>query len=346
MGEEYENIYKFENLYRSYRMAARGKHGKADVIAFETDASGELWRLHDELEARTYRVSGYNRFMIHDPKTREIQALSFKDRVVQHSLCDNALRDYFERRLIYDCAACRLRKGTHFAMRRLSGFLRDFYREYGTEGYFLKCDVRKFFDNIDHDILKKMLRKYPDAEVKALLYDIIDSYHADTGKGLPMGNQTSQWFALYYLDRIDRLIKEKMHIRFYTRYMDDMVLIHHDREYLKACLADIRQAAWEERGLELNEKTQIFPISQGVDYLGWHFYLSDSGKVIRRLRTSNKRRLKRRLNSYRRKYAAGEKSYEEIKMSIRSYNAHLKHGHAWRFKKRLLSRLVLTRGRG
>ncbi len=339
---EYEKIYEFENLYRAYKLAARGKRTKTEVIEFELDLAANLWSLHDELKSKRYRASEYHHFMIYDPKRREIQALSFRDRVVQHSLCDNILAPYFENRLVYDCAACRVGKGTHFAMRRLTGFMQEFYRKHGTKGYFLKCDVRKYFDNIDHEALKYLLRRFPDRDVKSLLYQIIDSFHADTGKGLPMGNQTSQWFALYYLDRIDRIIKEKYKIKYYSRYMDDLILLHEDKALLQACLAEITEAA-KELKIEFNEKTQLFPLSEGVDYVGWRFYLTDTGKVIKRLRTSNKRRFKRRLKAFQEKYRKGEMSYEEIKRSLASSKGHLMHGHTYKLQKKLYGNFVLTR---
>lgn len=340
---DYEKIFRFDSLYRAYRKAACGKRHKRDVINFEMNLAANLWRLHDELESRNYTPAPYYSFTIHDPKTRDIQALHFADRVVQRSLCDNALRPWFENRLIYDCAACRVGKGTHFAMDRLSGFLRDFYRGHGTDGYILKCDVRKFFDSIDHDVLKKLLRRYPDGDVKELLFRIIDGCNADTGRGLPLGNQTSQWFALYYLDGMDRMIKEKFRIRYYTRYMDDLIMIHEDKEYLKDCLAELRRYAKEELKLEFNEKTQIFPVSQGVDYLGWHFYLTETGKVIRKLRTSNKRRFKRRLKAFREQYRNGQIDIDDIKRSLVSYSGHLMHGHTWKLKKKVYGTFVLTK---
>lgn len=339
----FKELYSFEHLYNAYRLAARGKHNQSEVIRYEMDLAHNLWQLSREIESGVYHPSGYHKFMIYDPKEREIQALSFRDRVVQHSLCDNLLAPWFENRLIYDCAACRIGKGTHFALDRLSGFLRAFYRKNGTNGYILKMDVRKYFDSIDHDVLKYLLRKYPEQRTRDFLYMVIDSYHADTGKGLPMGNQTSQWFALYYLDRIDRMIKEQYHIRYYTRYMDDMVLIHESKLYLQHILEQLTKFAGNELKLAFNQKTQIFPISQGVDYLGWHFYMTDTGKVIRRLRTANKRRFKRRLKAYQEQYRRGEKDLDAIQRSLASYRGHLKHGHTYKLQAHVFDRFVLTK---
>ena len=341
---EYEKIFDFGNLYRAYKMAARCKRTKKEVIDFELNLAENLWSLNDELANKIYGVGRYQRFMIHDPKEREIQALSFRDRVVQHSLCDNVLAPYFEKRLIYDCAACRKNKGTHFAMRRLTGFMSDFYKNHKTDGYFLKCDVRKFFNSVDHEVLKSLLLKYPDKDILRLLYQIIDSYNADTGKGLPMGNQSSQWFALYYLDKIDRAVKEKFQIKYYTRYMDDMILLHESKEHLKKCLNKITDIAENRLKISFNEKTQIFPVSEGVDYLGWRFYLTDSGKVIRRLRTSNKRRFKRRLKAFQKKYSSGEMQLEDIKRSLASYRGHLSHGHTYKLVSKVYKNFALKSG--
>ena len=160
-----------------------------------------------------------------------------------------------------------------------------------------------------------------------------------------MGNQSSQWFALYYLDGIDRIIKEKYRIRYYTRYMDDLILLHPDRELLSACLDEIRAYAADTLKLEFNQKTQIAPIAQGVDYVGWRFYLTDTGKVIRRLRTSAKKRYKRRLKLFQKQYAAWEIEYDEIKMSLASYRGHLKHGHTWKLNKKIYRNLAFVRQR-
>ncbi|MBQ6639325.1 MAG: RNA-directed DNA polymerase [Lachnospiraceae bacterium] len=343
----FDAMLDFQNMYRAYRRAAEGKREKQEVIDFELDLSRNLWEIISQLEDKTYRVGGYHKFMIYDPKKRRIEALSFRDRVVQHCLCDNILKPYFENRLIYDNAACREGKGTDFARDRLTGFLRDHYKKHGTKGYILKYDIHHYFESIDHEILKGMLRSIPDRNVLGLLFHIIRSYEGITDsvtgrkKGLPLGNQTSQWFALYYLDPMDRLIKEKMHIKHYVRYMDDGVLIHESKEYLKEVLCRMEEKA-RELNLEFNEKTQIVPISEGVDFLGFRFYLTDTGKVIRRLRTSNKRRWKRRLKKFKEEYRNGEKSFEEIKRSMVSYNGHLARGHTWKLRKKVIGSFVLT----
>ena len=346
---EYKKIYQFESLYQAYKATIKGKKEKKDVIQFELDLSNQLWKLHDELQMKLYRLGRYHCFQIYDPKKREIQALSIRDRVVQHSICDNVLKPYFEPRLIYDNAACREGKGTRFATDRLTKFMRDFYKEHGTDGYILKFDIRKFFDSIHHEVLKEKLCCISDEEVKELLYHIIDSYAKEPEKdelslrGLPLGNQTSQWFALWYLNGLDRLIKERLRIKYYSRYMDDGILIHEDKAYLSLCLKKMTEYVEQELKLSFNEKTQIFPISQGTDYLGFRFYLTDTGKVIRRLRTSNKKRWKRRLKLYQKQYRQGTKTFEEITRSMKSYQGHLKYGNTYRLRAKVYQSFVLTK---
>ncbi|MDR3051425.1 MAG: RNA-directed DNA polymerase [Oscillospiraceae bacterium] len=342
---DYAEMYDFQNLYGAHKAARRGKQDKAEVIAFEMNLAENLCALQRHLRDRTYTQRGYYHFMIYEPKPRSIYAPYYADRVVQHCLCDNIIVPTLEPHLVYDNAACRVSKGTHFALNRLTGFLCDFYRQHGTEGYFLKCDIRKFFDNIDHDILKQRLRKvFRQPDTFALLCHIIDGYEKTPGKGLPLGNQTSQWFALYYLDAMDRLIKEELRIKYYTRYMDDFVLLHANKQYLRECLARIAEACRSDLTLELNEKTQIFPVRNGVDYLGWRFYLASSGKVIKKLRASNKKRLKKRLKGLQRGYGNETLDYDAVKRSLVSTQGHLMYGHTYKLRRKLGAKTVFTRG--
>jgi len=270
----YDELCSFENLYKAHKAARKGKRHKREVIEFEMNLAENLCQLQQELQARTYKQRGYYHFMVHESKARSIYAPYYIDRVVQHCLCDNILAPVLEPRLIHDNAACRVGKGTHFAIHRLSSFLTAHYGRHGAAGYFLKCDIKKYFDNIDHAVLKqKLARMFRDPDLFRLLCNIIESYEKTPGKGLPLGNQCSQWFALYYLDSLDRLVKERLCVRHYTRYMDDFVLVHEDKAFLRECLQEITTHCRNALGLELNRKTQIFPIQNGVDYLGWHHYL-------------------------------------------------------------------------
>lgn len=281
---------------------------------------------------------------MYEPKKRTIHALRYRDRVVQHCLCDEVLEPLFEKRLIYDNAACRKGKGTLFAVNRLSLFLRKFYRIHGNNGYFLKCDVRKFFDSIGHDQLKAILRRIiQDRSIYALCEMIIDSYETSLGKGLPLGNQSSQWFALLYLDGLDRLCKERLRLKYYTRYMDDIVIVHEDKNYLHECVHQMREFAQFERGLTFNEKTQIFPLKNGVEYLGFRFALSDSGAVVRRVKTSSKLRYKRRLWRYQTLYREGWIEMSDIRQSLAGFHGHLKHGDAYWLRRRALGKFALSR---
>lgn len=339
---DFEKLYDFMNLYKAHIAARRGKRSNREVIEFEMDLASQLTKISNEIASQRYRLSGYYQFLVHDPKTRVIHALHYRDRIVQHCLCDEVLAPLLDRRLIYDNAACRQNKGTHFALNRVNHFLHEYYRQYGTEGYFLKYDIRKYFEYIDHEILKnKLARVICDEKVLALLYVIIDSYEVTPGKGLPLGNQTSQWFALYYMDDLDRLIKEKLRIKYYSRYMDDGLLIAHSKEELRQCLVMMTEYVERELLLHFNQKTQIFPVRNGVDYLGFHIYITENGKVIRKVKQSTKKKYKRKLKYMKHEYESGRMTLEEIRPSIVSYHAHLSHGNTYHLRTKAMQKFVL-----
>lgn len=342
---DYEKICDFQNLYKAHTVARRSKRTTREVIDFEMNLAENLTSISEMLKNGTYKMSGYYSFMVHDPKDRVIHALHYRDRVVQHCLCDEVLAPTLDKKLIYDNSACRIGKGTHFAIERVSKFLTEFYKKSGTDGYFLKCDIRKFFDNIDHELVKQKLKKvFREQKVYFLLCQIIDSYEKSPGKGLPLGNQTSQWFAIYYLDGLDRLIKEKLHIKYYSRYMDDCVLICDDKEYLKNCLKIMREYSYNGLHLTFNEKTEIFPIKNGIDYLGWHFYMTDTGKVIKKVKQSTKYKYKHKLRYFKEAYSRDEVNFEEIKQVLSSYRSHLSYGNTYKLQKKIMSEFVLKKG--
>lgn len=324
-----ENAFSFEKLLEAHKKCRCSKQHKRATINFELNLSQNLTALSQQIINKTYKVGKYKQFTIYEPKERLIEALSYQDRVVLMALCSNIIEPKLEKKLIYDNVACRKGKGTDFGIKRLEQFLHSYYRKYGNNGYFLKCDVRKYFQSINHEILFNKLKKEQfDEDELWFLKLIIDSKYKETGVGLPIGNQTSQWFGLYYLNEIDRLIKEKLRIKYYVRYMDDMILIHHDKEYLKYCKEQIIKCAKENLKLELNNKTQISSLKNGVDFLGFRHILTENGKVLRLLRGQAKVRLKGNMKLLSKLKEQNIVDDEYIKLRLNAFYAHICHSNA------------------
>jgi len=294
--KSYEECFSYASLYESYRRCRLSKRDKREVLLFEKDFSKNLCALYYDLHYRRYELSGYHEFRIYDPKERVIQAISFRDRIVQHALVDNYLMPLLRRQFVFDNVACQKGKGVYFAHRRMKLFLEEIKKyENPQQGYFVKADVHKFFESIDHMVLKeKLFRLVKDKDIYDLLVKIIDSFHKETDKGLPMGNQSSQCFALLYLSSLDHLLKEKEKVRFYLRYMDDMILFVDSKEEARKCLSLI-ESELENVRLSLNPKSTIYPFKEGFEMIGWRYRIRKNKTRVRLRRSSSKRiRLKRK----------------------------------------------------
>lgn len=194
----------------------------------------------------------------------------------------------------------------------------------------MKADVHHFFASIDHDILKaKLVKKIADPQVYELMCTYIDSTD-----GLPLGYQTSQLLALMYLDDFDHWVKEKLHARYYGRYMDDFYIISDSKEYLQDCWAKI-EAYIHDLKLELNEKTAIFPLKNGINFLGFHTYLDSKGGVIMKLRRDSKERMNARLRAWRKDYPAGRVEKDRIIASWKAWDAHAAHGDTYALRTKI-----------
>lgn len=294
-----EEIFTFENLYDAYKECRKSKQYKGEVIRFETNLSSNITKLMDEIITKKYKLGKYKEFLIYEPKERIIEAPPFRDRVVIKCFCDVAIKDKIDRKLIYDNAACRKEKGTTFAIKRLEKFLRKEYsKEKNNKIYFLKCDIRKYFQSIDHGVLLNLLQKINfSSDEMWMIEKLVKEQPNNANVGLPLGNQSSQWFALLYLNVIDRYIKEELRVKSYIRYMDDMILIHRDKSYLQYALLKIKQKCEDELKLYLNQKTQIGIVKNGIDFLGYRHILNENGSITRKLRVSSKQRLKKHLKT-------------------------------------------------
>lgn len=324
-----ENIFSFENLYNAHKKCRKSKQHKGEVIRFEVNISENICRLQKELISKRYKVGKYKEFIIYEPKKRLIQALPYRDRIVLRCFCDTVLIPNIEKKLINDNVACRKGKGTKYGMERLKYFLqREYFKNNDNRVYYLKCDIRKYFPSISHEILINKLKKIDFSNDEFwFINKIINEQPENLEKGLALGNQSSQWFALYYLDGVDRLIKEKLKIKGYVRYMDDFILIHRDKKYLQYCLKMINKVCTEELDLELNRKTQIGIAYNGIDFLGFNHILTDSGKVIRKLRFSSKHRMRKHVKTIKKLKNKSIIDEEYVNMRINSFKAHLKYSN-------------------
>ncbi len=330
---DFEKVIDFKNMYKAYRKSKAGKGFKKSSAKFNIMALDGINSLIEQLKNKTYKVSEYNEFKVYEPKERIIQTTSFKDKVVQHSLCDNVILPRLQEIFIYDNCAGQKGKGTLFGLDRLSIQMKEFYKRYGLNGYILKCDITKFFYNVSHEQLKDIVEYHfsYDKDICWLCNLYIDS---TSGKGIPLGNQINQGFALLYLDGMDKLIKSDLQIEFYGRYMDDFYIIHWDKEYLKHCLYVIEEFL-KTLDLKLNGKTQIFPLKNGVNYLGFHSYLTKNGKVIRKLKNQNKRNAQRKFAKMSKLLKSGRLSKEKFNASYASWKNHISHGSCYRLSKRM-----------
>lgn len=260
MGYLIEKIAELDNLYLAYTKACRGKRTKVEVIEFSKNLSKNLAKMRQEIIEGQVSVGNYTYFQIRDPKPRIICAASFYERVLHHAIM-NICHPYFEKGLIYDTYATRPGKGIYSALARAGKAMPQFR-------YVAKLDVRKYFDSIQHSVLKMELRSiFKDDRLLRIFDSIIDSYSVSDSCGLPIGNLTSQYFANLYLSRVDHQIKELFHVKSYVRYMDDMLLFCDSRPELQNIVQKVEASA-AQRGLRL-KTPQIKPTSCGISFLGY-----------------------------------------------------------------------------
>ena len=321
--ENLDLLCEFNNIYDAYRKARRNKGKKEAVKKFELNLLEEIQLISQELRAGTYQPSDYYSFKIYEPKERLIETNSFRDKVIQHDLCDNVLGPEIMPHFILDNYASQKNKGTFFALDRLTGFLRRYYRLYGSEGFILKGDIHHYFASIGHGPLKDALWKIvEDPDIRQILNKIIDS---TDDPGVPIGNQTSQFFALLTLNGMDHMIKDQLGAKYYGRYMDDFYVICRTKSEAQFYLSKVREYLQIPK-LELNGKTQIFPISNGIDFLGFHTYMTKSGKVVKKMRRRSIQKMRRKLHKFHDLYWAGEISKEKVTDIYTAWRSNAAHG--------------------
>lgn len=330
----YSDLISLENMFQAWNEFKRGKRKRPDVQLFERHLEDNLFILHQLLKTKTYRHGDYHSFYVHDPKKRHIHKASVRDRVVHHLLY-RYLYEVFDKTFIYDCYSCRLNKGTHKAVLRLEKFTRKVSQNYSRPCWALKCDIRKFFASIDHQVLLKLLnRKIPDEDVFWLVAQVINSFNSGfgRGKGIPLGNLTSQVFANIYLDELDKFVKHQLRVKYYLRYADDFLLLSEHKKIVNRYIQPMSEFLQERLKLALHpQKIILRKLDWGIDFLGYvvlpHYRLP---------RTKTRKRIFKKLRM--------KLSLPSFNQSLQSYLGYLKHANSYRLGQQLKNDIWLFAG--
>jgi retron-type reverse transcriptase len=311
----YNHIISLENLLEAWKEFLKGKRSKKDVQEFQYRLSDNIFALHTDLKNKTYVHGGYYAFNISDPKPRNIHKASVRDRLLHHALY-RKLYPLFDIHFIHDSYSCRKFRGTHRALRCFRKFAHKASKNNTKTLWVLKCDIKKFFASVDQKILGEILKKYiTDLDVIDLIKRVTDSFSSTAaGKGLPLGNLTSQLLVNVYMNEFDQFMKHELKAEYYVRYADDFVIMSRDKAWLQEILLKISDFLNERLALRLHpDKISIRTFASGVDFLGWvHF--PDHGV----LRTVTKKKMFRKIETTQRKAE-----------TVRSYLGLLNHGNTF-----------------
>jgi retron-type reverse transcriptase len=332
----FNKIISSENLFLAWDKFKSGKQKKQDVQRFEWRLEKNIFQLHGDLKSHRYKHGAYTSFYIRDPKQRHIHKATVRDRIVHHAVFA-ILNPIFEPTFIANSLSCRTDKGTHKGIDILEKTLRQLSNNNFKPCFALKCDVKKFFETVDHSILFSIIRKrIKDRDALWLLEEIIESFVSQYSalserKGLPIGNLTSQLFANIYLNEFDQFIKHKLKIKQYTRYTDDFVIVADNKPCLEHLILPVRSFLLEKLALELHsKKITIRKFRQGIDFLGY-IILSHH----RLLRVKTKRRMFKKLKKRVEEYKGGVITKETLEQSLQSYLGVLSHADSYKLEQEL-----------
>lgn len=331
---ENEEIIGFEVLYESMQKCKKNVIWKDSVAHYVLNGLEETYNLSQKLKDGTYKARKTAKFEITRPKKREIISVCFRDRVYQRSLNDNVLYPEMTRSFIRDNWACQKGKGTDDARERMKVFLRKMYRKYGTDFYVLQMDIHGYYPNMRHDAANELLKKKLEPKMSRRAIEVLDGQYAGD-VGYNPGSQMVQIIGISMLDDIDHKTKEALEAEQYGRYMDDSLYFHHSKEHLQHCKQEIKRML-EEKGLEFNpKKTRVFHVRDGFMFLGFHYRLTDTGKVIMTVDPEKVKERRRIMKKMVKKAKRGELPKEKVDESYRSWRNHASKGNSYKLIQRM-----------
>ena len=300
----------FINLIDAHYRAKIGKVNKKEIMVFEQDLETNISNILYQLKNNIYTLGKYRSFTIYEPKERLIKSLPYKDRIVHQWYIHEFIKPYILPRLINDTYACIDGRGTHLCVNKTQKYMKKMKKKYDNY-YVLKCDVKKYFYNIDKSILFKIMKKYI-SDKKILNLTKILIYDNEEKKGIPIGNYTSQYYANIYLNELDHYIKDNLKIKYYLRYMDDFVILLPTKDKCRVILDKIESYLYNNLKLELNHKSRYYPNKFGINFCG---YIIHEDFIL--LRDRSKRKIK--------------KEIKNNTFIYKHYYGHLKHANCYNF---------------
>lgn len=326
---KYKECIKFDSLYESMMKCKRNVLWKDSAANFYMNAIEKTINLSNQLIDKTFKQGKIYQFKVYSPKERDIVSIPFRDRIYQRSLNDNIIYDVMTKSFILDNCACQTGKGTDFARTRLKKFLRKFYINHNVNGYVLKIDIKGYYPNMSHLFVEELFKSKLDEDTYNSVLDILHKqYPGDVGYN--PGSQLIQIAGISLLDKLDHFIKEKLKIKYYVRYMDDLIIIHNDLTYVESCLEYIK-IELSKIGFEVNDKkTKIVNITNNISFLGFNFRLTKTGKVLMIVKQESVRRIKRHLKHLV-KYAKVNHIYKcEVDKCLTSLLAFISKGNSYK----------------
>ncbi len=333
----YTEIIALENLFQAWEEFIKGKRNKADVGIFERSLEDNIFNLYQILKNKNYQHGVYQEFYVHDPKLRHIHKACVQDRVVHH-LVSKILEEIFDPTFYAHSYSCRKGKGTHKAIESFVKLARKASNNNTSKLFVLKCDIGKFFANVDHAVLLNLLAKrIHDEDFINLLKEIIESFKTEADpRGMPIGNLTSQLFANIYMDPLDQYIKHNLRAKYYIRYADDFVFMSNNQEYLQNILTQVECFLKEELKLTLHpNKVEICNYYLGVDFLGYVIF----PKFILP-RTKTKKRMFRKLAEKVNQVKEGRASPEALNQTLQSYLGFLSHCNSYKLSQEVKNQIL------
>ena len=328
----FEPAIRFEKLISAHKRARKHKGYKKEVLEFELNLENNIVNLMNHIRNGTYRLGEYRQFKVYEPKERVIEALPYIDRIVHQWYVEEFIKPYIVPKFIYQSYACLSNKGTHKAVEQVEKYLREM-QSHNPNYWILKCDIKKFFYNINSKKLFQIMQKYfnDPAFLQFTKILIFSNRKNSQYVGIPIGNYTSQFYANIYLNELDQYIKRELKVKYYVRYMDDFILILNHKEDCITLKNKISQFLNRELFLELNEKSRYYPNKMGINFCGYRIFATH-----RLLRNSSKTKIKKKVKKWNQLYKQNILDIPLAMQSLHSWIGHSSHCNSYTLQQKVI----------